>query len=313
MPLRCSMLPGRFLLLTVLAVGQPAPAKAEKSNNKTEVVSSLIAQLKDSNAKVRAKAAQVLGTMGPIAQAAVPALINLLKDRDNEVRHKAYDAFVAVLAGADKQTGVAIFSAALKHQDPEIREAFAMGLGEMGVEAKAVVPALVEALTDSSRRVRQEVAHTLGKMGVEAKAAVPALIKALQDEDDDFREQAIEVLGGLGSEAKAAVPGLIALLKENTDRLPQQAASALAKIGPAAVPALLLVAVPGPLDASSKEKLVSDHAFDALAEMGAAAVPSLVAALKDKDALLRERGLGTGQGREGGEGRRAGTDCCPAG
>jgi HEAT repeat protein len=52
---------------------------------------------------------------------------------------------------------------------------------------------------------------------VEAKAAVPALIDALKDDEADVRGLAADALGGIGAEAKAAVPALIEAFKDEAD------------------------------------------------------------------------------------------------
>src|SRR5262245_41372105 len=54
-------------------------------------------------------------------------------------------------------------------------------LGEMGVDAKVAVPALIEALKD--KELRYSAAIALGDIGPDAKAAVPALMEALRVED----------------------------------------------------------------------------------------------------------------------------------
>jgi HEAT repeat protein len=57
--------------------------------SKGKSVQSLIADLKNPDAKVRRAAAQSLGAMGPKAQDAVPALTEALQDLDKNVRSPA--------------------------------------------------------------------------------------------------------------------------------------------------------------------------------------------------------------------------------
>jgi WD40 repeat protein len=120
------------------------------------------------------EAARRLGRIGP---AAIPALIPILKEAENE----------------------------------EVRGAAAYALGEMGVKAIPAVPALVDALEDEESLVRTITADALGKMGPGAVEAVPALVKAMTvGTGGDFR--AAYALGAIGSGAMEAVPALIETL-----------------------------------------------------------------------------------------------------
>jgi HEAT repeat protein len=58
-------------------------------------------------------------------------------------------------------------------------------LSRIGPEAKAAVPALIEALKDED--IHLQVAITLGEIGPEAKEAILALIESFKDEDDYLR------------------------------------------------------------------------------------------------------------------------------
>ena len=80
---------------------------------------------------------------------------------------------------------------------------------------------------ESSRRA---AAHALGQIGPEAKAAVPALMELLKDTDSELRWLAALALGQIGPEAKAAVPALMELLKDEEEKVYREAAEALGKI-----------------------------------------------------------------------------------
>src|SRR6266849_3290503 len=88
---------------------------------------------------------QALGRIGPDAKTALPRLAENLKDERESVRHGA-----------------------------------ALAIGLISPQnAQVAVATLADALSD--RRYRQEVAGVLGRIGADAKAAVPALIDALKD------------------------------------------------------------------------------------------------------------------------------------
>ncbi len=125
---------------------------------------------------------------------------------------------------------------------PSVRWSAAVALGKIGPDAKAAVPALIEALKDENSEMRRRVAVALGNIGPDAKAAVPALIEALKDENKNVRDSAAVALGTLGPDAKAAVPVLIEALKDEGMVVRREAAGALGEIGPdakAVVPALI--------------------------------------------------------------------------
>ncbi len=113
--------------------------------------------LKDENAVVRKYAARVLGKMGPASGASVPALIEVLKDRDDFVRWTASNS-----------------------------------LEKIGAEA---IPDLIHELKDEDDSIlwtQKSVANVLGRIGPEA---VSALIGSLKDKDSGLRGNAAGALG----------------------------------------------------------------------------------------------------------------------
>lgn len=82
--------------------------------------------------------------LGRIGAAAVPALVQALRNPDLQVRHKAIEV-----------------------------------LGRMGDEAAAAVPDLIPLLDDPDPQIRKSAARTLGQIGPSAKDAVPALMRTL--------------------------------------------------------------------------------------------------------------------------------------
>ncbi|MFH1724305.1 MAG: HEAT repeat domain-containing protein [Elusimicrobiota bacterium] len=92
--------------------------------------------LRDEDADVREDAPRALGSIGPAAKVAVPALAEALGDEDARVRRGA-----------------------------------AWALGLIGPAAKATVPALAEALRDADWNVREDAARALGRIGPAAEAA----------------------------------------------------------------------------------------------------------------------------------------------
>lgn len=73
----------------------------------------------------------------------------------------------------------------LKALAPATRNAAAYEIAGMGPAAAAAVPALIEALDDSSPSVRFPVTVALGEIGPAAKAAVPKLQEMVEEEIND--------------------------------------------------------------------------------------------------------------------------------
>jgi HEAT repeat protein len=88
-------------------------------------------------------------------------------------------------------------------KDPEVvkRREAVRELAAQASEAPRVVPALTEALRDTSPYVRHDAALALAKFSAEARAAVPALTTALKDQDRSVRVAAGKSLKKIDAEA----------------------------------------------------------------------------------------------------------------
>ncbi|MEP6573807.1 MAG: HEAT repeat domain-containing protein [Gemmatimonadota bacterium] len=90
----------------------------------------------------------------------------------------------------------------LKAAAPVTRNAAAYAISSMGPDAKAAVPALIDALSDDEATVRFPVAVALREIGPSAAAAVPALEKALDDRNDDVAFMAKKALQKIKPDAE---------------------------------------------------------------------------------------------------------------
>src|SRR5205823_4902352 len=124
-------LPLLLPLLWLCATTAGTPCRAQEPSSEGKSLSEWVKLLKGGDFGERQKAALALGKMGPKAKAAVPALIDALKDKKDRVRR---------------------FSA--------------KALGDVGPEAKAAVPALIEALRDD--QVRAMAGYALKRIDPEA-------------------------------------------------------------------------------------------------------------------------------------------------
>jgi len=115
----------------------------------------------------------------------------------------------------------------------------AWALRQIGPDAKAAVPLLIEALKDPNEELRREAATALGFIAYEAKEAIPALIAAAEDPSPRVRFSAIGALGAL-CPGKEAIPTFIRALGDDSEKLiPSQALFWLQQIGSDAVADLI--------------------------------------------------------------------------
>jgi HEAT repeat protein len=136
---------------------------------------------------------------------------------------------------------VAVQMEQLQAKDPATRQQAARTLANIGRNAEAASPALIQALKDENPLVRREAAWALAKIGSRDKAIVPFLVDMLKDKSAEVRGTAIRALGSIGPQAAPAVPALVDGLEHGDQLTRKLAAEALGRIGreaKAAVPAL---------------------------------------------------------------------------
>jgi len=177
---------GPILLAAFVSV---AEVQAEDIQSEDAPLDRLIADLSDTgNAETRAGAAERLGTLGPAARDAVPALLEALAfDLDYPVRGRA-----------------------------------AQALGRLGLVNDEVVPALTEALEwDQQLMVRWRAAEALEQIAIahagSADAILPALIATLRgDPYPGVRARAAAALGAIDPGPTEVVPVLVEAFRHDT-------------------------------------------------------------------------------------------------
>jgi HEAT repeat protein len=173
-------------------------------NDKTTVdnaVKMLVDALKDPDKHVRAAAARGLFELNVPREQVIPALADLLAEKDPQVRGHVVDALASL-----GEKALPRLIKALQHDDTQ-GLAVAV-IRQLGPKAKDAVPALAEELKDPDAAYRREVCFALASIGPGAKPAVPALVKALSDADEGVRHIATYALGKIGPDAAAAAPDL---------------------------------------------------------------------------------------------------------
>jgi len=199
----------RGLLVFAVALGTfwlTATAFAEQS------VAELTGQLKSGDVAGRIEAAKKLGTLGEKAMPAVSQLAAAIADPDPHVRRAALGALEQLKP--DRKITIPLFVKLLSDADPAVAVTAMQTLADEGA---GVVDFLTEALQDED--ARYWAALVLADIGPEARAAVPALLDALKkkDLDPEVRRELVIALGEIGPDAKSALPQLIEML-EDEDR-----------------------------------------------------------------------------------------------
>ncbi|MEK6289456.1 MAG: HEAT repeat domain-containing protein [Acidobacteriota bacterium] len=272
------------------------PGSALRRQDATAAVPALIQALKDIDAPVRQAAAGALQVIKPQTKEAADALIAALKDQDSGTRSSAANGIVSIILNSSRSSPFvqALISAlieAFKDQDPEVSKAAARALWAMGSVASEAVPALIEGLKSPDPSIRLSSAQVVQRIGPAAKAAVPALADLLRDQDSAVRSVAAFAMGAMGQEAKSAIPALIKVLKEDKSEMVRlSAADALGRFGPNA-----RVAIPALIEAlDSKNPTVPSFMAGKLADISKALrdakATDSISLLKDAyNALLKSK------------------------
>jgi hypothetical protein len=147
-------------------------------------------------------AALALGKIGP---AAVPALIDVLKDPNAAKAWPHAANALKVIGPAAREAVPVLIDVAKSNKDPLSPCLAIDALGAIGPNAKAAVPALVELLRHNKLpppNGRTHVVVTLGKIGPDAQEAVKTLQEVREKADPVLRLHIDEALEHMGVKAK---------------------------------------------------------------------------------------------------------------
>ncbi|MBV7338217.1 HEAT repeat domain-containing protein [Chloroflexi bacterium TSY] len=284
-----------------------------------EIVPALVKGLATDDEDLQRSAVNTLGEIGKPAQAAIPALMQLLKTGCGGGRSRAAEA-LAVIGEQEAEIIPALAAMMQEDASPDAQDqpaqSAASALRAIGDGANLAVPVLIRVWQDDQRltRVRVEAAHALTAIGDPTEEVIPALLAGLHDADwwirlyaarllgkmcdltpvtmpewmqDDwfYRAYSANSLGRLEKPPQHVVTALIKALSDESHHVRRAGAYALAKIGPAAadaIPALL---------AAMKSEDVGGVAAEALVQIGPAAHEGLIQATKETDSLLRRHAV----------------------
>jgi len=280
-------------------------AMGEKLSTQVPV---LISFLESDDRETRGFGIRLLGSVGPKARDAVPALQGLANAPDQRVSLSAAQA----LWNIARQTNivVAIYARSLQSKDSTVRQLALVYLRQMGSAAVAAKSAIQSALRDPDDSVRREAERTLQEIDPkllrsspvnipqETAAAVAGLVRTIQTGDFRSRFAALEAIAVFGSDAASAVPALTEVLNAPPPDLPGHfaamglmnsrrcAAQALAEVGPEARSAapLLISLLTARVDGN---RAVYCKALGRIGPEAKVAVPALQAAIQDENRGIR--------------------------
>ena len=222
---------GAFWYYSAARTAQPAVDAAEVVDGEW------LDHLHSQNPKVAEEAARQLEALGAEA---LPEIRKALHDPASETATKKAALKAIGLLGL--RAAPAIPDAAAQLPDPELTEAAAVALSFLGRDAYAP---LRQAVASDDPVVRREALRSLGKLRdrapLDVKAVVPLLLQGLSDPDPGVRTVAATYLGIIHEDGARAVPALIETLQ---DELPEVRAAAATALGSfpdaaaAAIPAL---------------------------------------------------------------------------
>lgn len=210
-----------------------------------------------------------LGEIGPLAEAAIPDLVQIVKDKD---KSPGLRNWAAIAMGKIGSAAVPVLIELAKSEDLYERKLALVGLGFVDPRDRRVAPVLIAALNQDVGW--GEVAEALGKRALDAEIAIPALLKALDDPEMWVHIYSMQSIALLDPEGRYSVPGLAAQMSKYRPDFCQKIVEYLAKVGVSVIPTILAEA------ARQRSAKMNGLVEDVLVRIGAPAVPILVETLK---------------------------------
>ena len=190
------------------------------------VVPALIRAAGDAHEPVRRKVFIALGTMGGQTEIALPTMIEAMAfDESPAVRDAAEEALAKVGPAA-----IPALVQVLRDDDVELRLRAARALRRMGGIARSAKNDLRTALHDADAGVRIEAAGALLQLTDDPGEYLPTLVECLTSRERGVRMQASQLLIDLGPPARPAASLLEDLLDHERPEVRRLAAETLKKM-----------------------------------------------------------------------------------
>ncbi|MDZ7618506.1 MAG: HEAT repeat domain-containing protein, partial [Patescibacteria group bacterium] len=159
---------------------------------------------------LRPRVVFLLGEIGSDAEAAVEALVELIKAPDRPTREETLLALAKI--GPAASAAVPALTVALHQPEGTCRYGAAYALGRIGPPAESAIPTLLEATRNSDDTLALLSAWALAQIAPKCKECaeetVPILVRGLEHPNAKHRRESAAALGALGPLARVAVPAL---------------------------------------------------------------------------------------------------------
>ncbi len=228
-----------------------------------------------------------IGEFGSIAQVAVPALIDTLRDEADNESVRGESAMILPYIATPGQAGPVILAATGSHSRI-VRVNALQALNQLAIDPDTLLPLLARAINDPERSARIAAAGQAARLVKEGgdKRALMILVRTAHDQDGEVKRSAASLLRHLGPDAKDAEAELTILLKSPDPLIRANSVAALMEItGERAKYSATLIEM-----LRSKDAAVQEAAAQALVPSGPeamATVPALTDALHDPTEKVR--------------------------
>ena len=172
---------------------------------------------------LRRAAVNTLGMIGPLAEPAVPLLVDIMIfDESLDVRDLA-----ATALGRIGRTGERALAQLLADPELDVRQRAANGLDQLTGASESTIQRLQSATTDESAQVRIAAAAALWKATADPELVVPTALDGLTVEEREARMQAVVLLRLIGTRASPWLPELQTLTEDERHYVRQAARRAV--------------------------------------------------------------------------------------
>ncbi|NEO08675.1 HEAT repeat domain-containing protein [Moorena sp. SIO3I8] len=263
---------------------EAAYALGKFGNSSETVINALITRLEDENSSVRRRAANALGRFGNSSETVVSRLLALLQDENSDVRGMA--AFALRILDKSLETLVSALLPLLQDENSNVRGEAAFALGNLGNSSETVVSPLLALLQDPDYHVRIEAARALGNLGNSSETVVSPLLALLQDQNSNVRGWTASALGNLGNSSETVVNALLALIQHPDYHVRGEAARALGKLGNSSE-TIVSVLLPQLQDSNDHVRWLTVVGLGELGNSSEPVINALVGRLQDPDSAVR--------------------------
>lgn len=246
--------------------------------------------LRTTDNRVSPQAAETLAQLGPLAKAAIPELVEMLKDSNQNTRLEAARLLSRLGPAGAKAAGPVLIEQLMDSEPSQQYQVFGLIQGFPDLDLGPAIPGLIEMLKRPELNSRSWAVLILGQLGPAAKEALPALREIVRESQPSSRLQIVTALKQIAGEDDPAVFDKMAeQLRDPQFYNRNAAASALARMGPAGVKLaepVLLEALQSPDQSTRYQAIVGLSRFRG--PEGKQALTSIITALDTLDTPMRD-------------------------